>query len=181
MEQKVRKADEKDAERIGFVHYTGWQETYPGQIDAHYLASRSLKNSEEIFRKSQCKDVLVLLQQEEIVGFAGYGPARDSDLKSGWGEIYGIYVLKKAQRQGGGRMLLQEAQKALRDQGFSQCVLWVLDTNQKALDFYCAMGFQWDGTEKISCLGSPVRELRMASQWGNSLNEKQGNLSPMKK
>lgn len=156
----IRKALPQDAQGIGYVHYHAWLETYTGLIDSEYLKTLSVQRSTKIFESTECRDVFVAVEDGKIVGFCGYCKARDEDLPDDCGEIYGIYILKAYQKGGAGRKLLDSALSELESNGFKNAVLWVLDTNKNAIDFYEHSGFVFDGAEKEEILVTSIREKR---------------------
>lgn len=160
MQVKVRKAIIEDASRLGYVHYYAWLETYTGLINETYLAKLSTEKSTEMFKRMRCQNTFVAIVNDEIVGFCGaYGNGRDADLQDS-GEIQGIYVLREFQRQSIGKQLLEFAIKELAKQGYKHVYLWVLSTNQQAIDFYEKNGFQFDDKEKSEVLVTPIIEKR---------------------
>ena len=56
------------------------------------------------------------------------------------GEFQAIYVLRAAQRRGGGRGLMVAMAGDLVGRGFQRAALWVLEGNQPARAFYAALG-----------------------------------------
>ncbi|MFR5604364.1 MAG: N-acetyltransferase family protein [Acutalibacteraceae bacterium] len=94
MDIRVREAVPADAEALGAVHYRAWMETYTGLIDPVYLQSMSAEKSAAMFRKQSCREILAAEADGRVVGFCGYGAARDADAPANFGEIRGIYVLR---------------------------------------------------------------------------------------
>ena len=66
-----------------------------------------------------------------------------------WGEIASFYVLPSEWRRGTGRRLGQRAVADARTRGFSEVMVWVLETNARARSFYESLGFRPDGESKI--------------------------------
>ena len=56
--------------------------------------------------------------------------------------------------------MMQTALKALQEMGFLSVMLWVLDSNRAAIDFYESQGFRYDGTMKEIMIGTLVHEKR---------------------
>lgn len=157
---RVREALPADAEALGAVRYRAWMETYTGLIDPAYLQSMSAEKSAAMFRKQSCRELLAAEADGRIIGFCGYGAARDADAPAGFGEIRGIYVLRAYQHAGVGKKLLDRALAALRAQGFRSSYLWVLRGNDAAIRFYERNGFRFDGVEKTDVRAVPVIEKR---------------------
>ncbi len=160
MKFTIRDAFPQDATGIGKVHCKSWIETYTGKIASSYLNKCTPERSREIFIRSNCKDMLVAIADDDIVGICGYGKSRDSDKNSSFGEIMGIYVLRAYQHQGIGKALLETALFKLQKLDFQYVGLWVLDTNKAAIDFYKHAGFLFDGTVKKEYLEGPIQEMR---------------------
>lgn len=154
----IREATEDDVEQVAYVHYTAWIETYTGFIDAQFLKTRSLERSLQFFKETECKNIVVACKEDQIVGFCGYGKARDKESIDG--EIQGIYVLKECQHQGIGLQLIEYAKKKLSFMGFQKAYLWVLNNNKNAICFYEKIGFIFEGGEKKEWLGEEVIEKR---------------------
>lgn len=82
------------------------------------------------------------------------------------GELYAIYLDPKAWAQGVGRAPLTTGEEALRELGYVIAVLWVLETNRRARDFYEAAGWRADGETKIEERpGVTLREVRYSRRW----------------
>jgi GNAT superfamily N-acetyltransferase len=97
-----------------------------------------------------------------VVGFAAVGPTRDGDLDpESVAELYAIYVLPRAARQGVGRSLMVRALTALSTDLFREAMLWVLEDNPRTRRFYELAGWRADGAVKDDVLlDTPVREVR---------------------
>jgi ribosomal protein S18 acetylase RimI-like enzyme len=155
----VRSATLADAPVLGKIHYSSWMETYTGLIDSKFLQSRSPSQSADKFLKDGLRNFLVAEVDGEIVGYSAYGPCRDQDLEE-TGEIYALYILKKAQKLGVGKRLLEFAVRLMGDK--NQFSLWVLETNQNAIQFYQHCGFIPDGKMKIQRVEETLlKEIRM--------------------
>jgi ribosomal protein S18 acetylase RimI-like enzyme len=103
----------------------------------------------------------VLVDEVKMVGFAHLCPARDDDASPEVGEVTAIYLQPENWGRGAGRLLMDQALTALVEAGFSEAVLWVLDTNSRAQRFYRAGGWRADGTAKVDDRrGFPLREIR---------------------
>ena len=65
------------------------------------------------------------------------------------GEVASFYVLPSEWRRGAGRRLGERAVADARTRGFSEVMVWVLETNARARSFYESLGFRPDGESKI--------------------------------
>lgn len=158
----IRPMTEADRKGKALVHYQSWQETYPGIMDSRVLSWQSMERCLAI-AQTRPENTLVLLERGAencAAGFAAWVPqAREFVSIPGASEITGLYLLRKYQGHGLGGRLLAECLKNLPN---STVVLFVLEGNQKAIDFYTHCGFRLTGqsrTEEIN--GGTVTELEM--------------------
>ena len=103
----------------------------------------------------------VAVVDEEIVGFATVGASLSED---GTGELWAIYVHPTTWSRGTGRALIEASEQSLRDSGFTQALLWVLEGNERAERFYRAAGWTRDGEKEDVFQGATVTELRYRKQ-----------------
>lgn len=159
---RVRSASFSDARAIAAVHVEAWRATYRGLmpdavVDAfagpdHDAAARALaldaravRWRDNLVKTRPDQRTAVAEQGGEIVGFATAGPSRTCD---GWGEVWAIYAAPEALGVGIGRALLGDALAFLAEQRFERVELWVLPNNARAIRFYEAAGFSFDGAER---------------------------------
>lgn len=146
MDYTIREATVLDAEQKAYVHYTSWLETYPGLMPKEYLGRLSLDNCIRI-AKNHPENTLVAEVDGKIVGFSCYMEnAREHASIKPASEIMAIYVLKKFQKKKIGYALMMEA---LRRLSKDKVVLFVLDGNDKAIEFYRKFGFKFTGHKEI--------------------------------
>jgi ribosomal protein S18 acetylase RimI-like enzyme len=161
----IRNAAIEDSRAIAEIHVASWQHTYVGQVPDAFLAGLSVPAREAIWRESFSYEGHQLLLAEDeglAAGFVSFGRSRDKDLNpEHTGEINALYLRPECQGRGLGGELWRQAIQALGDQGFDQVVVWVLETNSGARQFYETKGCSVDGTSKHECIGGKeVTELR---------------------
>ncbi len=161
MNFNIRKATIDDAHDMAIVHVQSWRQTYRGQINQDFINERTIEKSTKMFLSINCENTLIIETMGQIVGFCGYGISRDSDMTSDTGEIWGMYILLSYHGRGWGKLLMNVALMELRLLGYNKASLWVLSTNQRAIDFYRAQGFMEDGITKEVVMKTPVKEVRM--------------------
>ena len=144
MQFEIKKMEtESEVRGKAYVHWKSWHETYPGLVSEAYLAGLTLeKNEERAFR--DIGSVLVAKCGERVIGFVGYGGAREAPNELG--EVFALYVLREYCGQGVGTVLLDAALQELKR--FPRVCLWVLKENRPAIRFYEKHGFRADGAEK---------------------------------
>jgi GNAT superfamily N-acetyltransferase len=151
----IRRAGAEDAMAIAIVHVQSWQAAYRDLVPLDYLDSLDPQQRRPVWERilSEARwpraGTLIAAEGTEVVGFASICPARDDDKEpASTGELAAIYLLPEAWGKGLGRELMMSAVSALRDAGFDEAILWVLDTNSRARRFYEAAGWHADGAGK---------------------------------
>ena len=136
MTTKYRRASIDDAQAVAHVHCESWRSTYPGLIPDHVIEAwcdpeTRTRGWREIIAARP--ETLWLADQEDaIVGFADGGVAREPN--DGFsGQLFGIYLLKSAQRQGFGRALAARVFDDLRAKDHASARVEVLATNSPAI------------------------------------------------
>lgn len=161
-EIQLRRATVADAEAIAAIRIEGWRTTYRGMIPDSYLAEMDMNENVLHWRtilqalpvKEDSLCVYVAVSEDEIVGFVSAmklpEPKLDKD-----SEINAIYIRPQWQRCGIGKRMLHKAARSLQAMGCTSCVIWVIDGNSQARNFYEELGgeilieqdFSWDGLD----------------------------------
>ena len=146
----IRPAIEADAEAITGVHIASMQEAYQSLFRREALAQIDTHDRTQRWREhlARATSVTVLAEADgHLVGFADFGACRDEDVSPGAvGELLAMYVRPDAWGRSVGRALMWETLERLQSDGFAEVVLWVIEENQRALDFYRRFGFIRDGS-----------------------------------
>ncbi len=126
----IRPATPEDAPAIAHVHVASWRSTYTGLIPDEFLLALDEGERTAQWRQRLTLDVVVLVAEQDgnAIGFAGGGPVREP-LEGYDAELYTLYVLVEAQRQGVGTRLLAELAAALHARRFESMLAWVLAGN----------------------------------------------------
>jgi ribosomal protein S18 acetylase RimI-like enzyme len=163
---EVRLATRQDLAAIAEVHVRSWQETYIGQVPQDHLDSLSVDQRRQTWtntydRADDRAAIFVLVVDGAVVGFAHECPSRDPDAPPGVGEVTSIYLRGAHWGRGGGRALMDGALNGLAERGFTEAILWVLETNTRARHFYETTGWVADGSQKLEAIGrANVTEVR---------------------
>ena len=151
MDVEIRSAAPRDAGALADVQVRSWRAAYPGIMPPAALESLNFQDRRAAWRmllRIPTEDrTLVATAAAEIVGFATVGPPQHpADADPGWAEVISIYV---AEPGGGvGRKLLGAAETEMRDSGAANALLWVLDRNERARQFYETAGWQATGATR---------------------------------
>jgi ribosomal protein S18 acetylase RimI-like enzyme len=155
----VRPATLEDAAGIARVHVSSWRTTYRGLLPGDFLASLSDEHYADRWRRvigEGSSRVFVVDAADEIVGFASGGRERAGE--SGFvGELYAIYVVDSAQRQGHGRELVRAVAGALKEMKLPDMIVWVLRDNAAGRLFYERLGGVYVREQPIT-IGSATLE-----------------------
>jgi RimJ/RimL family protein N-acetyltransferase len=149
----IRPGTPDDAEATARIHVESWAAAYT-------LRGPSFERRIEDHRRFP--PAYVAEVDGQIAGFVGVGRSRDPDAD---GELYVIYVDPTHWGKGIGGELIRAGEERMRELGFREVVLWVLDDNPRARRFYEAAGWRADGQRRpIEVLGQTVPEVRYAKQ-----------------
>lgn len=142
----IRAASPDDARALAEVHVATWQRAYRDDFPERFLQNLDVDRRTEWFRSQIARGagLLVAESSDEVAGFCFFGESSDG----GWGEVFAIYVHPDHWGQGLGRDLLEAAEEEIRLLGFDRMLLWVLESNERARDFYMRQGW---------VLGQPIR------------------------
>ena len=156
----VRAATVRDAGAIARVHVASWHAAYRELIPAHRLATFTVPLRTQAWRRN-LRDrsgvhTTVFERDDLVSGFASIGASRDL---RGWGEIWAIYVAPDAWGRGIGSALFADAMATFTGWSMPSVMLWVLEGNTRAMQFYQGGGFVLDGKRKIED-GYAQRRLR---------------------
>lgn len=126
-------------QEISRVYEESWKFAYKGIIPQDYLDGIPKKQWVSNL-DSGGRQTLICIEEGNIVGTTSFGRSRFARFDQ-WGEIISIYFLPEYMGRGYGKALLKAAISELKKMGYSKVFLWVLEENQRARDFYEAMGF----------------------------------------
>lgn len=133
----TRRATAADTFGIAHVHEQSWQHAYSGVIPHKALNAMIRRRDRNWWGRAirNSTRILVLESMGHVVGYATLGANRVGALPQE-GEIYELYLLPEYQGVGLGKQLFLAARKELARLGLQGCVVWVLEANKGALQFY---------------------------------------------
>jgi ribosomal protein S18 acetylase RimI-like enzyme len=157
----VRPAAIDDAAAIARVHVASWRTTYRGLLPDDFLASLGEEPYMERWTRvigDGSSRVFVVDENGDVVGFASCGHERAGEVGFA-GELYAIYVLDSAQRQGHGRELVRAVAGALREMRLEDMIVWVLRDNTPARHFYERLGGVYVRSQPITIGAATLEEV----------------------
>jgi TonB family protein len=149
---RTRLARPEDAIGLATVHHLAITETFEQTVPA-YVNDRSLEYCKGAWLDRLAANAVVtnvLLNGEEILGFASAGKTEDQDLDETIGEVDRIYLHPSVWGQGYGGQLMKWCEEELVRQGFRDASLWVFEVNSRARAFYQRLGYSFDGKTKTA-------------------------------
>ncbi|MDQ3163446.1 MAG: GNAT family N-acetyltransferase [Actinomycetota bacterium] len=163
MKPTIREATAADADAIGRIQVETWRVAYAWLMPAAALEAASVEERQRLWRDGLSsalpsqRATFVAEAEGEVVGFASVGECREPGSEDG--ELYAIYLDQARWGQGTGRALLERAEESLRESGFADALLWVLDGNERAIGFYERAGWLPSGRKTDTFQGAEVVEL----------------------
>lgn len=148
-----------DTMAISRIIERSWKFAYKGIIPQSYLDAipegRWAPNINSPKRKT-----LVCVEDGKMVGTCSFSESR-LERFPGWGEVISIYLLPEHLGKGYGKKLMESAVSELREQGYENIFLWVLEENARAIHFYEEFGFsRTDDFLEVNIGGKDLREVR---------------------
>jgi ribosomal protein S18 acetylase RimI-like enzyme len=168
----IRSATPEDALAIATIHVGAWKAAYRGIVPDDFLDSLSIEQRSDAWRQilseGSPENVLVAQTADSIVGWISAAASRDPDAEPSTGEIWAVYVAPAHWRTGIGRLLCQQAERRLVEQGLNEVTLWVLKDNRLARQFYGSTGFITDPQREKTIVraGTELQEIRMRKRLG---------------
>ena len=193
----VREARPGDEPCVAELHVRAWQEAYSELMPADFLAALDPRERASRYRFGDIDEggptTLIAIEVggegdeddpsltnsldvrsgaspsasgDALLGFVTFCQSRDADA-TGLGEIAALYVEPGRYGGGVGRLLMAEARWRLRDEGFSEALLWVLDGNERAAQFYEREGWSRDGARREE---NPYEIVSNVSRFRRTLN-----------
>ncbi len=158
----VRPAKPCDANAIATIHVDTWKKTYKGLVPQSFLDTLDVHEKSKFWAEklgNQDKNFHCYVAQAEnnVIGFSCGGPNRTKGT-SYKGELYAIYVSKKKQKEGVGKMLFQKTVSRLAEDGFDSMLIWVIEKNP-SIGFYQSMGGRKVEMKEDDIGGAPVTEI----------------------
>ena len=171
----VRLATCADVRAIASVHALAWQWAYDGLMPNSVLRVASARRREAVWHRTltaalgTTTRVWVAEQSSGIVGFIASGAPQNAGYARNTAEVYTLYQLQEVAKTGVACRLMIRALDDLRASGFRLAILWVLEANARARQFYERGGWRTDGVTQTEMLGRFVlREVRYAMDLSSS-------------
>jgi ribosomal protein S18 acetylase RimI-like enzyme len=158
----IRQATVDDAPQIARVHCESWRSTYPGLIPQHVIddwANLEVRTKQWTETLVAAKSpVWVHEQSGVIVGFSSAGSAKPAT-DGLTGQLFALYLMQSAHRQGIGQALTQTALHYLQTIGHTRVRVEMMKDNWPAIRFYERMGATFREEAQFEMSGVALTEL----------------------
>ena len=157
--RRIRLGGPEDAAALAEIHVTTWQTAYRGMLGDSFLDSIDSEPRRRWWDRhlKEGNPVHVAMDGGRVVGFCTAGASDEA----GWGEVFAIYVLPSHWGRGLGHDLLSAGEETIRGLGLEQALLWVLERNERARNFYEGHGWVLGRPVRVEDIGgTQVTELR---------------------
>jgi ribosomal protein S18 acetylase RimI-like enzyme len=156
-EYVLRQAKQADADVITVVHEAGWRAGYAHLFSRDVLERAIQKHCSRwasVLANSEFENttLLVLEHQQQIIGFAHFGPSGNelsSYDRSGRAELYSFYVRPDRWGTGAASVLIQQVIELLRHRGEKAVYLYTAAGTPRARRFYEKSGFRETGSTSV--------------------------------
>jgi GNAT superfamily N-acetyltransferase len=147
----VRPATLNDVDQIVTIHEAGWRAGYSHLFEPELLERAIAKHCHRwasvlAGRTHPNEDILLLENDDELVGFAHFGPA---DLEVPRKEIHSFYIHPDHWGTGAASFLMQQVIGVLDAAGTDAVYLTTYAGVNRARRFYARVGFKETGTTSI--------------------------------
>ncbi len=143
------------ADIIGKIHAKAWMQAYEDLFPAEYLNQESAQKRKEEFLNNQHESMQYYLLSEENTYIGMFKIILSNDIC----EISSIYILETYCHKGYGSKCMDYIKR-----NYSQCkiILWTLEMNWEARNFYEKHHFRDTGKRRIIYRGCPYVQVQYA-------------------
>ncbi|MEN0000491.1 MAG: GNAT family N-acetyltransferase [Pseudomonadota bacterium] len=137
----IRPATVEDGDAIAAVHAAAWRHAYAGILPHTSLLAMINRRDAHWWGRAVKRGTCIMVVEMAglIVGYITYGLNRARSLPQD-GEIYEIYLLPEYQGIGLGKRMFDTARRELHRHGCQGLVIWTLEENNNANEFYANLG-----------------------------------------
>ncbi|NHD17194.1 MULTISPECIES: GNAT family N-acetyltransferase [unclassified Actinopolyspora] len=172
----VRRATVDDVPAIARINVASWRSAYRNLVPEEALTELDSDEIARSYRELLASPVperaiLLARRADTIAAFSGVSPVRvpqrDAYPEHRTGELVSLYADPQWLGRGAGRAVHDAALGHLADHGFTRAVLWILEGNDHAADFYQRHGWTPDVVERHVELAGRLIPLR---RWSHPLS-----------
>lgn len=141
MDIKYRVPALDEMEKLSEQIWVSYVSAYKGLMEDKYLSSLNADHWVPILQESvQCGDTCLIAELDGvIIGSTVFGTAEDGNER--FAQWHAFYLLPQYIGLGIGHLFYQKIEAEMMIQGCKYCVLEVLSSNNRAIQFYISHGF----------------------------------------
>lgn len=159
----LRPARDTDAAEIAQVFVDAGREGWKEFLSPDQLAKvrPEVGTWTQRIHASHDDDITVAVDERGVAGFIWVRQAVDLDLTEPLGEVATFYTHPRVWGNGIGQRLMLRGLDRLRAMGYTECVLWTEERNERPRRIYASSGWVLDGARRTRDFhGFPINELR---------------------
>jgi len=158
---RIRPGTLADADEVARVVGASWSAAYDGLLVDSALSGRSLEadaHQTELLIENgpPGSGVHIAESTGSIVGVSLFGPPDDGRPPGTVGSLYMLYTVSEAWGTAAGHRLFESTADAMRRAGLSMMEAEVLDSNERARNFFERQGMRSKGSHQQDWFGAPV-------------------------
>ncbi len=141
MDIKYRVPESDEIKKVSEQIMISYSAAYKGLMDKEYLASLKADHWIPILQESMLKGDTCLIAEygEKIIGSTVFSVMHEE--KDNYAEWHAFYLLPQYIGLGIGHAFIERIEKDMLKQGCKFCILEVLSSNTRAIQFYLSHGF----------------------------------------
>ncbi len=148
---EIRNATLLDVNELARINVESWKFAYKNILPESYLDSLSLQELKPRWERGlqvAHRNCLVVIVGGRMVGYTIFGPPRSKDSENGSAELFAIYFSPEFVAQGFGTRLMNKVKFRLAELKYQTCLVWILERNERAIEFYLRQGFCFSGNRE---------------------------------
>lgn len=159
---RIRNAVQQDAEILAYIQTESWKAAFGRILTPECLKKYTDREKAEAMYRKVLGENHVRLKIESVDqrphGICGWGKCRGKSGKT-TAELICIHSLADGWNHSYGSVMMQNVLEEMKEEGFSEVILWVFEDNWRARRFYEKHGFK-EGVERKNTFGAWERMYR---------------------
>lgn len=160
-----RQAELNDAAELARIQVDSWQAYKhifsPAYMAAHNSFERRFFFWMDLLQRNIDRTYLIELDGAPI-GYITIGFPREDNATAGTLELTALYLKSEHMGKGYGAYVMRRLFTSIKAAGYDRLTLWVLSDNERAIQFYRRLGFEFDGVEMTLPIHGAILQTRMS-------------------
>lgn len=147
---RIRPARAGDAPSVARIYTDSWNAGFGHLLGQRHVDEARVQRWRQDLAAPPPMHWWVAEQEGAVIAIAGVGPSRDP-VDPAIGELDTLHVAPAYWRRGVGRALMEIALRRLREDRYSDAILWTVSNYERGQRFYEALG--WIATDRTRDAG----------------------------